>query len=261
MKEKKQIYYTRTYRRLRNNISQSLLYLFLVVVPVLAIFILSIGNITKYISRLAVKVIGDVYTGIPMYIKEDVFSIFGKIEFIELPTVYPKISFVILNFIIVLIIALFLNTGKRKGKPISVYLTIMSVIHIINCIYFIFASNFFPYTSLQYSILYMKQQIGIWISFILISGLITGFLGVRGLFYRLATFFGITIYSLIYGAARYIVFLYVLQKFSILYMALLFFALGPFFDFLYLVSIYGIYMNKMIELYSLESGRGEWLWS
>ena len=44
-------------------------------------------------------------------------------------------------------------------------------------------------------------------------------------------------------------------------MALMFFVFGPFFDFLYLVGIYSIFINKMIELYESQAGKDEWLWS
>ncbi|SCG83810.1 hypothetical protein DW1_2246 [Proteiniborus sp. DW1] len=261
MEVKDKIYYTRTYRRLKKSLIKSVLYLCLLVIPVVTIFIFNIGNITRLMSKLAVRILGKVYPGIPLYIREDSFSILGTIEFVELPTVYPEISFVVLNLIVVLSLVIFLSTGSRKGKPISVYLSIMFLVHIINCIYFIFAANFFPYTAFQYSILYMKQQIGIWLTFIILTGLITGLLGAKGVLYRVTAFFAVLLYSLIFGTIRYVLFLYIIEEFSIIYMALLFFALGPFFDFLYLVAIYGIYMNKMIKLYDTKTGRGEWLWS
>ena len=74
-------------------------------------------------------------------------------------------------------------------------------------------------------------------------------------------FIGTILYSLVFGIIRYILFLYVLQRFSVLYMALMFFVFGPFFDFLYLVGIYSIFINKMIELYESQAGKDEWLWS
>lgn len=260
MEEKKNIYYSRTYRHLKGDILKSLLYLCILVIPILFLFVYNIKTITRFMSELAVGVLGKVYPGIPLYIREDAFSILGNLEFVELPTVYPEISFVFFNFIAVLLLAVFLNTGNRRGKPMSVYFSIMSMVHIINCIYFIFASNYFPYTAFQYSALYMKQQVGIWLTFILLAGLITGFLGGKGFFYRAIAFVSTLIYSLVYGIIRYILFLFIIQQFSIIYMALLFFALGPFYDFLYLVFIYGIYTNKIIKIYDLQSGRGEWLW-
>lgn len=261
MEDKKNIYFIRTYRRLKKNVIGSILYLCFLVIPTIILFVLNIGNITRFMSQLVVRILGKVYPGTPLYIREEMFSILARMEFVELPTVYPKVSLIFINLAITLILVMFLNSGNRKGKPLSVYFSIMALIHIMNCIYFIFAANYFPYTAYQYSILYMKQQLGIWLAFIVLVGLITGLLATKGLFYRIATFVFILLYSFIYGIIRYILFLFIIQEFSIIYMAPLYFALGPFFDFLYLVFIYGIYTNKMIKMYDSEVGRGEWLWS
>lgn len=261
MEGKKSIYYTRTYRRLKKNTLGNILYLSIVVIPVLILFVLNIKNITRFMSQMTVTILGKVYPGTPLYIREELFSIIARMEYVELPTVYPKISFILINFIITLLLIMFLNSGNRKGRPLSIYLLMMLLVHIINCIYFIFAAKYFPYTAHQYSILYMKQQIGIWLAFIILAGLITGLLGTSRVLSRVVTFASTLLYSFIYGAIRYVLFLFIIEEFSIIYMAPLYFALGPFFDFLYLVLIYGIYINKMIKTYDSEDGRGEWLWS
>ena len=41
----------------------------------------------------------------------------------------------------------------------------------------------------------------------------------------------------------------------------MFFAFGPFFDFLYLVGIYGFFMDKVIKFYESAKGKGAWRWS
>jgi hypothetical protein len=44
-------------------------------------------------------------------------------------------------------------------------------------------------------------------------------------------------------------------------MALMFFSFGPFFDFLYLVYIYGLYVEKVISVSESQEGKGVWEWS
>lgn len=261
MVEKKKIFYSRQYRRFKFNKVNILLYLLLFVTPILILLIKSIPNISSLMSFLGVKVLGRYFPGIPMQIVDSRIAIIGIVEYIDLPTVYPKIAFTFLNFIVVILLLTFVSTGKRKGNIVSIFFTIALSTHLINCIYFIFASNYFPYSAFQYSDLYIKQQVGIWVIFAILTGLITGFLGRKGLFYKIAMFIGTILYSLVFGIIRYILFLYILQRFSVLYMALMFFVFGPFFDFLYLVGIYSIFMNKMIELYESQAGKDEWLWS
>ena len=87
-----------------------------------------------------------------------------------------------------------------------------------------------------------------------------GLLGRGGLLRRAFTVVFIMLYSFLFGFIRYVLFLWVLYRFSVLYMPLMFFALGPFFDFLYFVSIYSISTNGMIRIYESKM-KGEWLWA
>lgn len=258
--EKKIIYYARTYRHLKSNFVKNIIYMLLLVLPCLVLLILNLQNLTGFISETGVKILGRVFPGIPMYIDVDEFSILGMIEYIDMPTVYPDFPFVLLNLGIVLVMIFLLGSGKRKGTPLTIYFMLSIITHVVNCVYFIFAANHFPYLASQYSNLYMKQQIGIWLTFIVMSGMVTCIVGSRGYLYKAITFFAIIGYSLLFGSVRYILFLYLLQQFSILYMALMFFVFGPLFDFLYLVSIYSIFINKMVKIYNHGKGREDWLW-
>lgn len=261
MAQKKKIYYARTYRRLRTDVAKMVLYFCLIVLPVLLIFVFNITNITELLSWLAVKLLGEEFPGVPVQIIESEFSILGTINVVELPNIYPAMNTVLVNLLIVGILLLFCSSGKRKGKPVSIFLTIGLVVHLINCIYFIFASNSFPYSAYQYSDLYIKQQVGIWLVFIILAGMVTGCVGAKGFGYKIAGFLSIILYSFVFGFVRYLLFLYIIEQFSVLYMALMFFVLGPFFDFVYLVGIYAVFLNRMVKLYDSYKGKEEWLWS
>ena len=135
------------------------------------------------------------------------------------------------------------------------------LVHIISCVFFIFATNHFPYTVKDYSNLYMQQQIGIWITFVILIGVVTGFEGNRGYFYKIITVVVSMLYSFIFGSVRYIVFLFALHQLSVLYMPMMFFVLGPMFDFVYLVFIYSFFINKMVDFYESGEGQEDWLWA
>jgi hypothetical protein len=68
-------------------------------------------------------------------------------------------------------------------------------------------------------------------------------------------------YSFIFGFVRYAVYLVLLVKASTLYMAVLFFTFGPFFDFLYLVCIYSMYMNALTKRFDNRKRGAEWQWA
>lgn len=45
-----------------------------------------------------------------------------------------------------------------------------------------------------------------------------------------------------------------------IYMALFYFMIGPMFDFLYLVMIYAVFVNRMIGVYDSRKGKEAWKW-
>ena len=258
--EKRKSYYVRTYRHLHAEWFKLCLFLVGIVLPTILIVIINLTSITHFISQTSIHLLGEFFRGIPMYIVKDEFSILGTIEYVDMPTIYPEISFTFGNFIVLFVLLILCLSSKRKGKPLAIYVMFSILIHMINCIYFIFAPNHFPYDILDFSGLYMKQQIGIWITFIVLTGLVVSYVGTRGFINKTVTFFAILCYSVIFGFIRYILFLFILQKFSILYMALMFFSFGPLFDFVYMVYIYAHFINKMVKLYDKE-GREDWEWA
>ena len=78
---------------------------------------------------------------------------------------------------------------------------------------------------------------------------------------KVITLIAVMTYSIVFGAVRYVVFIYLLYRYSVIYMTLFYFMIGPMFDFLYLVMIYAIFVNRMIKIYDSRDGKEEWAWS
>lgn len=262
VKLKKKIYLSRSYRRLKvDRVSQNL-YLFLWLIPCLIIFLYTYSKITFYLTDLAYLSLSP-YLALNEMGKEfsDFLPCFGGTYYLTLPDALPDNKFIAVNMFSSLSILFVCVTGRRSGHPLSIFISMAMFTHMVSCVYFFLGSDYFPYTNTDYSELYIKQQVGIWLSFLTIAGLITAFLGIGSIFRRILTFSGIMMYSFIFGTIRYIVFLFILSKVSMLYMALMFFSFGPFFDFLYLVYIYGLYVEKVIAVSESQEGRGVWEWS
>lgn len=260
--EKKKIYYTRTYRHLLANKKGSVLYLLLLVLPSLILMLLFYGRLTEFVSLVTGKVLLYLEPSLEYgYAWHTFIPGLSEVQVLTLQEAYPNTGFILLNIGAVLMLLMVCLSGKRKVQPVSIYLAIMMFVHMISSLFFLFAGEQFPYTAAEYSELYMKQQVGIWICFLVIMGLVTGLLGAGNYGHRIAVFAGVMLYSFAFGLIRYILFLYIIYKFSLLYMAVFFFALGPFFDFLYLVAIYGIYIDKMTNLYTVGKRKEEWVWS
>lgn len=259
---KPKIYYARTYRHLKVKKAESFLYLLLLMLPSLFLLLLSYGTLTEWMCSLAIRVLQKALPGVTILRQsQDFLPVFGGIQMVSTPTVYPTTGFVLVNLSVTLFLLWLLIGVWRRIAAMSIYLEINLLVFVVNCAYFLFAGSHFPYTAEAYSRLYMAQQVGIWICFLIIAGLLTGFLGTGMLPARVVTVALVMLYSFVFGAVRYVLFLYILYRFSVLYMALFFFCLGPFFDFLYLVCICGGYLNHITKTYEKKGGREMWEWS
>lgn len=261
---KRTIYYARTYRRMKASKAKCILYFCLVIIPTFICLWLNIGTITKWMSEFAVAVLGRISPEIMTEIKIKNEHLFGAISYVGMKTIYPTQRMCWINAVIALALMIILGKFKWKGRPIAIYVVFYAAIHLVSCLWFILADKMgkvFPYTTTVYSELYVVQEIGIWLIFLIMTGMMTGIIGEKGFIIKFVTMLIVVAYSIVFGTIRYMVFLYLLQKLSVLYMALFYFMLGPMFDFMYLVMIYAIFINRMIKLYDSSKGREVWKWS
>ena len=261
MGKKKQIYYARTYRRLELDLKACILFACLLVLPTVSLLIVFMDELTKLMTDIGVMILSAVIDPGDIVIKSIDYAILNTIYYIDIPMKYPDLWLIVGNLVVCLAILLLFRIIKKMGRPLAIFATFAIMIHIVSCGFFAFASKYFPYTMADYSELYMKQQIGIWLTFAILAGLVVSFMGAKHYGLKLITFLGIMLYALVFGIIRYVLFLFVLHQFSALYMALLFFVLGPTFDFSYFVIIYALFVNKTIC--NSESGESKeiWKWS
>ena len=255
------ISYFRTYRHLRPNTKAVLLFYLLFMLPCLALLLYFYPTITYYFSWCGSYLLKLIMPGKTIGIAGSNFMpIFGKVHYITLAGTSPSLHQTYINLIVVIVLLVICLNVRKLAKPIMIYGTMALLIHLVSCLFFIIVPQLFPYKLSQYSDLYMKQQVGIWISFLIISCLVSGCINKSG-FYKFYVVIGVMAYSVVFGALRYIINLVVLANASSLYMAVLFFIIGPLFDFLYLVCIYGLFLKKITSKFDRELGSGDWQWA
>lgn len=255
------IFYARTYRHLKPDYKKMVVYYLLFALPCLSIFLLTYSKITHIVSKWSFNILLTFVPKAELSIaSEEFLPYFGEVFFVTLPSKMPSLTLIIVNTIVALLLLIVCYNVKDKAKPIAIYSSIALLIHLSACIFFLITPESFPYTLTQYSSLYMKQQVGIWLSFFVIASLVSGGITYSGIskFYMMVTVMG---YSFIFGCLRYVIYLVFLLKASSLYMTMLFFTFGPFFDFLYLVCIYSIYMNRLTKKFDDKNGGIEWQWA
>lgn len=258
---KKNIFYARTYRRIHIDWVKSTIFAALLMIPSVLFCILMIDNMTELLAGIGVDILSKVIPEESLQIVTTEYSVLNSMNYIELPTTYPAFPMIAWNLGICLFTLLMMLVFKKTGKPLAIFSMFAIFTHVVSCIYFLLAASEFPYSLRIYSDLYLKQQIGIWLIFIILAGMIVAFMGERSYLFKLLTFFDIMAYSIVFGSVRYILFLYILYRYSVLYMALLFFVVGPMFDYSYFVALYAVFVNKTIKDYQYGEKKGVWRWS
>lgn len=261
MEEKKQIFYARTYRKISANRTKCLVYMGVVtLIGILAAW-QHMSELTEAITRLAAEVLTENNPDMPMWTMHKTYPLIGDIRYLGSETTYPTFGFCLANAAVSFAAIVILVSMPWRGRPIPIYFILCFGIHMINSLWFVFAEEYFPYTLTDYSKLYMLQEIGVWIVFFIMTGAVTVIIGDKGTVWKLLTLIAVMVYSVVFGAVRYVACMYLLYKYSIIYMALCYFVLGAMFDFTYLVMIYGFFVNRMVRLYDSRKGKGAWKWS
>lgn len=258
---KSRIRLSHTYRHLKVEHLRQNLYLWLLILPVLILFMFNYSSLTYMISNLVKSTLSLVIPSSNMIIQSSQFlPYFGNVSFIDLPTAPYNNQLNYITLFISIIMLAFVFTGRRKGHPVSIFVSIGLFVQIISSLFFLFASNDFPYTATIYSELYIKQQVSLWLFFFIILGVLTALLGNGYFLYNIFFLTGIMIYSLVYGVLRYLTYLYILSEVSTIYMAALFFTFGPLFDFLYVTFFYGRYVSRIISVNETKESEDIWEW-
>ena len=256
---KNKIYYARTYRKLRVTPKRSLILFLSVAIPGLLLLIFFMPEITGAFCNMASKILHS--QGLVIYKKVWPNRLFHEIYYLKGIAGAPGAKACLYNGVLSLLLMALCLTLPTRNRPVSIYLTINAGIHLASSLWFLFAGDLFPYDLEDFSQLYMIQEVGIWVVFLVMTAAVTSILGDRGLGFKLGTIAGVMAYSWVFGLVRYTLFLYLLSRYSMLYMTVMYFTFGPMFDFLYLVMLYGLFINRMVNLYDSAKGKEEWEWS
>lgn len=250
------IYYHRAYRKIPDAGRYILLKYLILIAPFLVAVLLVYPDLTLIMSKFAKYTL--------MSSSSDSIEILNKpymlrnIYLLVPPTKYPSPLFTYIIFLFSLS-GIVLTTRKIKiAKPIALWIAFLSSINLLSSIFFILAPTLFPYNAGEFSDLYIKTQINIWLFIPVIMGMTLLPLP-SGYLPKFLVISATLLYSIIFGVVRYGVFLYTIAKFSLLFMPVLFFNFGPLMDFFYIVSGYSLY----VSILSKKTGRDikVWNWS
>lgn len=171
--------------------------------------------------------------------------------------VFPSLELALYNLGIALLIIVILPRLYRLPRAIVVYTVLLSLLIAASATFFLLVPDRFPYQISDFSMLYMGTQLGMWLLIPLVLAIVLAPLPAYFLEKLVVIFLTVT-YSVVFGAIRFAALLYLLNKVTVLYMAAMFFALGPLIDFFYVVAIYSVYVN--ILALRLQKAQEIWRW-
>ncbi|MCX7758422.1 MAG: hypothetical protein N2169_02245 [bacterium] len=172
-----------------------------------------------------------------------------SLKYIFIEGRYPNIYDSMFVLVFFGILGVVLYSYRRKILPFFVWYIFFIIPLFSSVFYFLLFYKYFPYTVREFSILYILLHLGI--NFFIVSinsfllSLVTISLG--QVFFNILFSAFIILYSIVFGYLRYYVFLLILNKFSYLYFANLFFTFGPLIDFIYVISFYSLYTSLLVK--------------
>lgn len=127
---KKQIYYSRTYRKLRADRRQSLILFLVVVIPSLAAMILFMPEITQAFCRVAARVLGR--AGV-ITVRRSVYNkLFRDIYYLASVAGLPSARMCLCNVGFCLAVMVLCMALPTRNRPVSIYLIFNAGIHLIS---------------------------------------------------------------------------------------------------------------------------------
>lgn len=255
--EKTIIRYHRSYRKLMGSVQLFCIQFFLCVIPLSAITLFWYPQITHAVCLIAEAILSPYFFADTVRIVEiQYIEGFGNVSFLSLPGQFPTAFFSMINALICLLLLTILPRIET-AKPLIIFMIMLAFVHFLSSLFFLISPSLFPYDATDYSQLYMAQQIGIWFFVPLVMGIAVMPLP-SSLTSKCFTMVITYLYSLLFGTVRYAIFIFILAKVSLLYMPILFFALGPLIDFVYIVGIYSIYVTRLANKISGEFTLWKW---
>jgi hypothetical protein len=253
---KSQIYYHRAHRKI--SFSWTTLFIeFFLFIPVCWLLIITVyPSLTRLASQFLLEWGAPLHPVSTSSLTEKAFM-FGNVATPDIPGRYPTPQLTYAVFILSVLV-IFLVTKIRIPKPVAIWVIFVCLVNLVSALFFTFFPAYFPYTVQQFSELFIKTEITIWLFVPVVmeasllplpSSKITKFLAV--LFSLL--------YAMAFGVVRYVLFVQILVKFSYIFMTVLFFCFGPFIDFIVVVGVYSFYVSLISK--KINQDLRVWNWS
>lgn len=245
----------RSYHYIQNSLFERIIFIAITFFPFLYFLFLENGVVSQKICEWAGSMMSDEF-GVEAEILEKEFIPFFRLKYLSLDGCLPSKMHVVTAGIVCFVILISGCFIRSCQGPLTIFGMISVIIMSVSVIYFYFFGDRFPYTLTDYSGLYMTQQIVSWLAVGLILSLVLALYS-KAMLPAILTYYGTLAYCFVIGCLRYMFYLSFLHFASSLYMAILFFTVGVFWDFLFVVCTFSMFTRKLSIEYKK---RGDDIW-
>ena len=257
---KKKIFYVREYRHFTPNGKETVLFLLTCVVPIVLIMLLVFPYISHWICTWVGRLLSQTpNTEIGTEV-HDLFPNFLPIESLTLAGHNPSRTQVLIAMVVSLVLLIISWQVDANLRSVFIYLSMALYLLLASCLFFLFWPERFPYTLDQFSSLYMLQQASLCVILPALLGIALSLIP-AGFCLKYFAVILCSLLDILVCTLRYFFYLYVLHRFSYLYMASLYFSLGVLFDFIRMVLIFSFVAKRVSETMQKPDWRGKWDWA
>lgn len=251
---KDRIYFTRAYRRLPvpGLVSSVFLVLFILLLLFLVIWFRSeLSYIVAWSGWKAATLMGaDARLA-------SVDFLWAPLYCVDTLAVYPTRFAVFLSLIISIVVVVVLPFVKKLPAPANYWFFYIFFVQLVSSLFFVFFATYFPYTVMDYTSLYAKVLLIMWIVIPLIDGLSVAAYPTP-FWHKMILALITLLYSIVFGAVRGALNIVILESGSVMMMAFCFFILGALLDFIYVTGFFGFFMAKTAR--DLSDRKAIWKW-
>lgn len=256
--QQQSVRYHRAYRKLHyGKLGLKLLTHLAVFIIIATLILIFLEQLTKIYSGLAATLIKDKVLDVGL---ESIPLFFNQISIVNASGLFPSRSLLFWVAVLSIITWIVAVIIKRIPLPIRLGIKVLGFLNLAGCIYFWIWGKHFPYVVRDFSILYLGAEIGMWIAIPLM--LMFALLPIPVPVWKKTLLVIFTLlYTYVFGFIRYALFIYILAKFSYLWMAFLYFILGVFFDFAFMIAFYSYFISIVSDSIFQKQRIWRWLYS
>ncbi len=251
---KDRIYYTRAYRRLPRPPALNVVAVIVLAVVLIALVFLFRSELSYVVAWFGWKTALLVGADAKLVSTEFMWT---SIYCVDSLAVYPTWTYAFISSLVCGVLLIVLPLIKKIPAPASYWFFYLILVQFVSSLFFLFFASYFPYTIFDYTSLYIKVELVMWMVIPVIVPMAV-IVYPANFFHKFLLVTGTLLYSIVLGAMRMGILIMILEYGTIMFMAFAFFILGALLDFVYITGFFSLFMSRLAH--DISGRKQIWRW-